>query len=59
LIKVGDLISFTSSGKYSGRVGLIMEVPYGLPRCAKIFWVDEGELGVAMFSNIELISEGG
>ena len=58
-MKVGNLISLALKCKGAGKVGLIVQVPYGLPTCARVFWINEGKLGVCMQGNMELISEAG
>ena len=57
-MKTGDLIILKARCAMSGRLGLVLESPYGVPRCARIFWTDTHESGIAMFSNMEIVSEG-
>ncbi len=56
-MKVGDLIMLKSKGVSSGRIGLIAEIPYGVPNCIKVFWMDSGSHSPVMRGNLEVISE--
>ena len=58
-MKVGNLISLSRKCKLQGRLGLVLETSYGAPNCARIFWLDTGDLGMTMYSNVDLISEAG
>ncbi len=56
-MKVGDLIMLNSTCKRSGRIGLIAEIPYGVPNCIKVFWMDSGSHSPVMRGSLEVISE--
>ena len=57
LAKYGDLVMLMSHCKEAGRLGLVAEVPYGVPNCIKVFWMDSNGYSPMMRSNLEVISE--
>ena len=54
-MKIGDLIKLKEHCKYSGRLGLVSEIPYGVPNCIKVFWLDTKGFAPAMVSNVEVL----
>tara|TARA_E500000331_G_C16805985_1_gene518686 strand:+ start:301 stop:468 length:168 start_codon:yes stop_codon:yes gene_type:complete len=54
-MKIGDLIRTKGQGKYSGRLGLVSEIPYGLPNCIKVLWLDTKSFAPAIVSNVEVL----
>lgn len=54
-MKIGDLIRTKGQGKYSGRMGLVSEIAYGLNNCIKVFWLDTKSFSPAVVSNVEVL----
>ncbi len=54
-MEIGDLIRTKGQGKYSGRMGLVSEIAYGLPNCIKVFWLDTKGFAPAIASNVEVL----
>ena len=56
-MKVGDLVVRRKKTKFDKGLGLVAEIPYGLPNCIKVFWIDCKKYTPAMRSDLEVLSE--
>ena len=55
-MNIGDLVT-VKNVRFRRGLGLICEIPYGVPNCVKVFWLDEGKLKPAMKNDLEVVSE--
>ena len=55
-MKVSDLVMLKNQDLALG-LGLVMEIPYGIPNCVKILWLESGRYQPAIKSQLEMISE--
>jgi hypothetical protein len=58
-VSVGDLVARKKKTKFDMGLGLVVEVPYGLPNCIKVFWMDHKKYSPVMRSDLEVLSEVG
>jgi|APSaa5957512535_1039671.scaffolds.fasta_scaffold910096_1 hypothetical protein len=57
-MKVSDLVMLKNQDlAYKLGLGLIMEIPYGVPDCAKVLWVESGRYKSVMKSQLAMINE--
>lgn len=60
-MKVGDLVCVklkkVTPRQLKTGLGLIVEIPYGVPNCLKVFWLESKRFTPIMRSNVEVVSE--
>ena len=56
-MKVGDLVVIKGYCRESGRMAIVVEVPFWETKAIKIRYTDTNEISAALTTNLELVSE--